>query len=75
MKIKIQAKPGELHKRREDLIAVVDRLVKAEAPMPKGQRDLQIRFPVVEESIKQARKKRVDRLRKLMIEKFDEVIG
>lgn len=78
MRIRIEAKPGELRARAEDVVRVVERLsgrelLKADPNDQINQTPAQFEYAVIEDSVKQSQRK-VRQIRKAMLAKIAGVL-
>jgi len=79
MKVRIEAEPGELEEKSDELIHLVSRLsskLSKAAPKPNEQikqSQLQIEYPVIQGSMKRATRQ-VNRIHKLMDQKIAAVL-
>lgn len=86
MKVKIEAKPGELDEKVGDVVTVLEKLTgrvlsdcdcleKAFNPNKQiKQTSADIEYPIIADSIKRSQKQ-VDRIRKLMDQKIAAILG
>jgi hypothetical protein len=78
VRIRIEAEPGELEDRAEDVVRVVERLcgrelLKADPNEQITQTPAQFEYDVIEDSVKQSRRK-AKQIRKVMLAKIAEVL-